>query len=116
MRAPDHAGARHLMGRLHAGVRRMNRITRWLATNLMGGGELKKATWELAEENLLFAEQRAPDVADHHLQLANLYRDTDRHALALREVQHVVAIRATSPMEQAVRDEALELREKLGGN
>ena len=113
-RAPDHAGARHLIGRLHAGIRRMNRITRWIATNLLGGAELKKATWELAEQNLLFAEQYAPDVSDHHLQLANLYRDTDRSELALREVGHVMEMRLTSLMEEAVLDEALALREKLG--
>jgi len=115
-RAPDHAGAHHLIGRLHAGIRRLNRVSRWIATNLMGGGVLKKASWELAEQNLLFAEQRAPEVSDYHLQLANLYRDTDRHELALREVEHVMALRPTSAMEEAVQDEALELRDELGGN
>lgn len=112
---PEHARARHLLGRLHAGVRRMNRITRWVATNLLGGDELKKATWEEAERHLAFAEERIPDVAEHHLQLANLYRDTDRRDLALVEVEHVLALPATTPMETATREEALELKEKLGG-
>jgi len=113
-RAPDHAGAHHPIGRLHAGIRRMNRVTRWIATNLLGGGVLKTATWELAEQNLLFAEERAPEVSDHHLQLANLYRDTDRPELALLELEHVIEMRPTSVMEEAVQDEALALREKLG--
>ena len=107
---PDHAQARFMMGRLHAGVRRMNRVTRWLATNLLGGSTLKQATWELAEEHLSFAETQAPDVPDHHLQLARLYRDTDRLDLANRELGHVLALPAHSPMEEAARAEAIRLQ------
>lgn len=110
---PDHARARHMMGRLHAGVRRMNGITRWIATNLLGGGELKKATWEEAERNLTFAEERVPEVSEHHLQLANLYVDTDRPELALQELEHVFQLSATSPMELATWDEAIGLQELL---
>lgn len=110
---PEHARARHMLGRLHAGVLRMGRVTRWIATNLLGGGELKKATWEEAERNLVFAEQRDPDVPDHHMQLANLYRDTHRPELALREVDHVLALSAVSPMEELVHAEARRLRESL---
>jgi hypothetical protein len=110
---PEHARARHMLGRLHAGVLRMNRVTRWLATNLLGGGELKKATWEEAERNLVFAENRVPEVTDHHLQLANLYRDTKRPELALIEVEHVLALPVGSPMERAVFAEALRLKERL---
>ena len=106
---PDHPQARHLMGRLYAGVRRMGRVTRWIATNLLGGAELKKATWEAAEEHLVFAEQEQPDVSDHHLQLANLYRDTDRPEFALAEARHVLELPANTPLEIAVHDEAVEL-------
>jgi hypothetical protein len=107
---PDHVGARHMLGRLHAGVRRMNRITRWIATNLLRGGELKKATWQEAERNLLFAVEHAPQVSDYHLQLANLYRDTDRPELALQALEPVFSLPATSPLEQAVLAEALDLK------
>jgi hypothetical protein len=104
----SHAGARHMLGRLHAGVRRMNRVTRWLATNLLGGDALKRATWEAAEANLAYAEEHAPDVADHHLQLALLYRDTGRPELALEELAHVRQFQATNAMEVAVHAEAAE--------
>jgi len=109
----QHARARHMLGRLHAGVRRMGRITRWIATNVLGGGELKKATWETAEVHLRFAEQQVPEVSDHHLQLANLYRDTDRAELGLQEVEHVFQLSAVSPMERAVWDEALDVKADL---
>ena len=111
---PDHARARHLLGRLHAGVLRMGCLTRWLATNLLGGDQLKQATWEEAERNLSFAEANAPEVAGHHLQLGNLLNDTDRPELALVEVAHVLDHAAVSPMERVVREEALLLKEKLG--
>ncbi len=110
---PQHARARHMLGRLHAGVRRMNWMTRWIATNLLGGGELKKATWETAEENLSFAEQQAPEVSDHHLQLAALYADTDRTELALQELEHVFQLSPVSPIERALWDEALDVKEEL---
>ncbi|MCG6954843.1 MAG: hypothetical protein LJF04_02540 [Gemmatimonadetes bacterium] len=110
---PENARARHMLGRLQAGVLRMSRVTRWIATNLLGGGELKKANWKEAESNLVFAEEHAPEVSDHHLQLAYLYRDTERPELALREVSHVLALPAVSPMEKEVRAEALRLQERL---
>lgn len=109
----SHAGARHMLGRLHAGVRRMNRVTRWLATNLLGGDALKRATWEAAELNLGYAEEHAPGVADHHLQLALLYRDTGRPALALAEIAHVRAFQATNALEVAVHAEAAEVWSEL---
>jgi tetratricopeptide (TPR) repeat protein len=113
-REPDHAGARHMLGRLHAGIRRMNRITRWLATNVLGGEELRRATWEAAEENLAYAEQHAPHVPDHHLQLALLYRDTGRPELAAEEVQHVLELEPRNALDRAVREEALSVRSELG--
>lgn len=110
---PDHARARHMMGRLHAGVRRMNRITRWIATNLMGGDVLGEATWEEAERHLAFAEEQAPEVPDHHLQLARLYAHTERPERAAEEVEHVLAMDPGSPMEEAAVAEARELQEEL---
>jgi hypothetical protein len=102
----EHVGARHLLGRLHAGVRRMGRMTRWVATNLLGGRELKGATWDAAEENLAYAEDRAPEVLDHHLQLALLYRDTGRPELAAEEIAHVMRLQAVTAMDLAVQAEA----------
>jgi len=111
---PNHPGARHMLGRLHAGICSMNRVTRWLATQLVGGDVLRRATWEAAEENLAYAEGRAPDVADHHLQLALLYRDTGRPKLAAEEVGHALRIQPRNALERSVHAEALEVRSELG--
>lgn len=106
---PGHAGARHMLGRLHAAVRRMNKVSRWLATSLLGGDGLKEASWEAAEENLLFAEQHEPGIPDHHLQLALLYRDTHRPDLAVIELTHVMDLQASSVRDITVLEEAQEV-------
>ncbi len=111
---PQHTRARYMMGRLHAGVRRMGGVTRWLATNLLGGATLKQASWEEAERHLAFAEEHAPEVPDHHMQLARLYADTGRLDLAQLETRHVLAMSARSPLERAARAEAEELASELG--
>ncbi len=110
---PEHGRARHMRGRLCAGVLRMSRVTRWFATSLLGGGELKKANWADAERDLVFAEMQVPEVSDHHLQLARLYRDTKRPQLALAEVEHVLTMPFPSAMERVVHAEALSLRKAL---
>jgi uncharacterized protein HemY len=88
-------------------------ITRWLATNLLGGATLKQASWEEAERHLSFAEDRAPEVPDHHLQLARVYRDTGRPELALPELDHVLDMQVTSPMEREARGEALQIQAEI---
>jgi hypothetical protein len=110
---PEHARARHLLGRLHAGVMRMDRVTRWVATNLLGGGSLKGASWAEAERHLAFAEARAPEVFDHHYELARLYEDTERIPRALDEAKHVRALEPRSDMERSVRERTEALIERL---
>ena len=113
---PDHAEARYLMGRLHLGVRRMSGLVRWLATNLLGGATLKNASWEEAELHLAFAESKAPEVPDHHLQLGRLFLDTDRPELAEAELEHVIAITPTTPMEHEAWAEAVALKAEIARN
>lgn len=110
---PEHAQAHYMMGRLHAGVRRMNGVVRWLATSLLGGETLKQASWEEAERHLTFAVNAAPEVPDHHLQLARVYRDTGRPELALPRLAHVLSMEVTSPMEREARAEALEIQAEI---
>jgi Tfp pilus assembly protein PilF len=80
---------------------------------VLGGSALKSATWEAAEENLAYAEAQAPHVPDHHLQLALLYRDTDRPELAAEEIRHVMALQAYTALDVAVQAEASRLWAEL---
>lgn len=110
---PEHVGAHHLMGRLQAGVMRMGRATRWIATHLLGGGILKKASWAAAEENLAFAAAAAPDVPDYTYELARLHEDTGRTSLALKEARRVLTMDPSLAMEPTVHDKAAALVARL---
>jgi len=106
---PDHVGAHHLLGRLQAGVMRMNRVTRWIATNILGGGVLRGASWDEAERNLAFAIRGAPSIPDYHYELARLYEDTGRVQLALQEAQLVLAMDPSKAIEAVVPAKAAAL-------
>lgn len=105
---PEHPGAHHVMGRVAAAVMRLNTATRLLVIHLLGGEALSGATWAEAERLLSFAERHAPDVADHHYELAALYRDTDRWEEARREAAHVFEDRVTTT-SASVRSKARRL-------
>ena len=53
--APDHAGAQHVLGRLHAAVMRLSRFRRFIAIRILGGKVLSEASWETAESYLAAA-------------------------------------------------------------
>jgi tetratricopeptide (TPR) repeat protein len=111
--APDHIGAHHLLGRLQAGVMRMDRVTRWIATNVLGGGVLRGASWDDAERNLTFAVRHAPSIPDYHFELAHLYEDTGRPDLARREAELVLAMDPSTVIDASVPAKAAALVARL---
>jgi hypothetical protein len=84
---------------------RLGRVRWFLAVRLLGGGGLAGASWQEAELHLSFAESRAPGMADHHWELAALYRDTGRPFLAYDEALHVLALEPR-PWEEGTREKA----------
>lgn len=110
---PEHVGAHHLLGRLQAGVMRMDRVTRWLATHLLGGSILKGASWAAAEQNLTYAVEEAPTVPDYGYELAHLYEDTGRPGMALEEARRVLAMDPSAAMEPTVHAKAAALVKRL---
>jgi glycosyltransferase 2 family protein len=82
---PGHAGAHHVMGRLHAGAMRLNRVARLVLREVMGASVLEGASWEQAEQHFLQARAADPACPRHAMELGALYVDTGRPALA-REV------------------------------
>ena len=87
---PDHAGAKHVLGRIHAGVMRLSSFKRWVATKILGGKALSGASWETAESFLAEAARLQPELATHHYELGALYLDTDRPELALAAFQRTL--------------------------
>jgi hypothetical protein len=79
---PDHAGAHHLLGRLHAAVMRLGGFKRFLVVRLLSGGKLGDASWESAEAHFRRALEAEPEQVEHKLELANLLADTHREVEA----------------------------------
>ena len=110
--APDHAGAQHVLGRLHAAVMRLSSLKRWVATRILGGKALAEASWETAESFLAAAARLQPEVPTHHYELGILYLDTDRPELALTAFERVLACPPIHPADREVHVRAGEMVER----
>jgi len=106
-RDPHHPGAHHAMGRLHAGVLRLNGVLRFLALRLAGEKELRGATWEGAEWHLREAIRGEPHLLVHRYELAGIYQDQGRTDDTLREVEALLALPDSDPMDPVVRARTL---------
>ena len=110
---PNHPGAKHLIGRLHLEVLRMSRIKRFLATKVLGGGELMGATWEEARRLLEAGVVGDPCSTDHHYQLARLYSETGDAQLARERLRWVLRMPPASARDSVVVVRAAELMDAL---
>lgn len=88
---PGHAGAHHVLGRLHGAVMRLGRIKRFVATRMLGGSALSHASWKAAEHHFRTAMEREPDQVEHKLELANVLIDTGREEAARPLLQEVLS-------------------------
>lgn len=110
---PNHPGAQHLLGRLHAAVMRMNRIKRFVATRVLGGGALAGASWEEAERLLEAAASGDPCIADHHYELALLYAERKNLGAARRQIDKMLRLTGSRPEAEAIVEKAVVLLEDL---
>lgn len=72
-----HAGTNHLLGRLHAGARRLSWLNRMIARTLGLGEILSEASWESAEQHIRIAAEQEPDQLVHIYDLAKLLIDQE---------------------------------------
>ncbi|NJD17704.1 MAG: flippase-like domain-containing protein, partial [Gemmatimonadetes bacterium] len=79
---PAHPGAHHVLGRLHAGAMRLNRVARLILREVLGASVLEGASWEQAEYHFREAWRGEPGSPRHAMELGALYMDTGRPALA----------------------------------
>lgn len=115
--APHHAGGEHAMGRLHAGVMRLNRVLRFLAVRLIGGELLRQASWEAAEAHFRRAVDLDPGGSHHRFELAVLLVDrekTEEARAILRELAaEGPAQRSQDSFERLYRTRARDLLSTL---
>lgn len=112
---PDHPGAHHLLGRLHAAVLRMDGFTRFVATRLLGGGELASASWEEARARLELAVAGAPCVPDHHYELARLYAERGEVRPAIEQLQSLLELAEADGLYADVHRKGRVLLARLEG-
>lgn len=111
--APNHAGAQHVLGRLHAAVMRLSGFKRFVATRILGGKALSQASWETAESFLAAAARLQPEIPAHHYALATLYLDTDRPEAALEAFRRIMVCPPIHPADHQVLVSAGEMVERL---
>ena len=109
-----HAGAHHVKGRIHAGVRRANPIMRFLARILLGADALDSTSWEMAEYHLERAARLEP-TPKHIFELALLYGDTDRPAKKHTELLRARDAEAPTPLDEQYIERAKRLLDSEGG-
>ena len=112
---PDHPGALHVLGRLHAGTMRLSRITRFVAKHLLGAKALEGASWEKAEHYFTRAAELEPSNPRHWTELAQLYVDTGRPTRAKDALQRALAGAVTCESERLMLDRAGRMLENLEG-
>jgi hypothetical protein len=106
---PSHAGAHHILGRLHAAVMRMGRLKRFVATQILGGSALSSASWDAARRHLEAAVRRDPCTPDHLYELARLHSETGDPGEASLLLQELARIVPSSPYARHVGDKAAAL-------
>ncbi|GMV04402.1 MAG: hypothetical protein AMXMBFR53_06830 [Gemmatimonadota bacterium] len=106
---PSHPGAHHVLGRLHAGAMRLNRVARFILREVLGASVLEGASWDQAEAHFRTAWEHDPGSPRHAMELGALYRDTDRPDQALEVLRRasVLVPREASDSLAAQRVRAL---------
>lgn len=113
-RDPLHAGAHHVMGRLHAGVLRLSGLTRWVAARLGLGDLLDQASWESASTHLRRAHELAPRHATYAFELGALLLSRGDTAAAVPLLEDVSARPAPDAWQQHLRVRACALLQDAG--
>ena len=67
-----HGGANHILGRLHAGTKRLGFVTRMIGRMLGLGEIMDEASWESAERRMRVGAERVPDMLVHQVELGKL--------------------------------------------
>lgn len=111
---PQHPGARHILGRLHAGTLRLSRLNRLIARGLGLGEILGQASWSSAEENLRFAAEHDPERWVHPLELAKLLVRRDRAAEGAAILRDLAGRAPRHALDRHYQAEARALLARMG--
>ena len=109
----DHAGAHHVLGKLHFEIMDMSGFTRFMARSFMGNSALNGASWEDAQYHLERAVDIDPAMMVYRLDLARLYKERDEKEASREQLFALLDLPARSPFDEQMVREARELLEDL---
>jgi tetratricopeptide (TPR) repeat protein len=110
--APGDAGCLHVLGVWDAEYMRLGYFTQQIANSMSGGRLFAHATWEEAERNLRAAITAEPRRAIHHLDLARIYLDEGKNALAKAELKAAVDVPVHDYNDEKYKEAAKREMEK----
>jgi len=105
----SHGGAHHVLGRIHAGVKRLGWFTRLVGGRLGMGPLIEAATWEDAEFHLRTARELEPENFTFRLEYAVALRDMGRDEDAAVELDELLTHPAEAPIEAATAERACRI-------
>ena len=100
---PKHAGALHIMGVWNAEIMRVGGVQRLLARAFLGGQVFSTASWDAATRYMEQSVAVEPWRLVHRLDLARVYRDTDRPSDARAAYLAAIAASSTDPNDDEYR-------------
>ncbi len=107
----NHAGAWHLLGKWHAGVKDLGATKMFMIKMIYGG--MPKASYETAVACFNKAINLHPDYILYYLDLAKTYKSMGRKEDARTVLNKIVKMKAITPDDPGYISEAKELLEKL---
>ena len=110
-----HGGAHHVLGRIHAGVKRLGWFTRLIGGRLGMGPLLDAASWEDAEFHLRRARTLEPENITFRLEYGVALRDMGKEAEAAAEMIELLSLSGVAPVERAALDRACRILTELYG-
>ena len=108
-----HGGAHHVLGRIHAGVKRLGWFTRLIGGRLGMGPLLEAASWEDAEFHLRRARTLEPENITFRLEYGVTLRDMGREEDAALELAELLTRSAEAPLETAALERACRILQEL---
>ncbi|WP_306520921.1 hypothetical protein [Gemmatimonas sp.] len=111
--APRHPGALHVLGVWNAEIMRLSGISRAVAKAFLGGQVFGTASWSEAVRYLELAVEIEPTRLVHRLDVARIYRDTNRTNDARAAYRAAIASPASDPNDAVYRQQAVDELRKL---
>jgi tetratricopeptide (TPR) repeat protein len=110
-----HDGAYHVLGRWNAEIMRLSSVERFFAKSFMGGSRFNAASWDEAEKYLGRAVQLRPTFIYHRLDLAEVYIDRGKYALAREQLEKIPSLPKQDASDPAYIRDAQQLLTRIAG-